>query len=224
MPNIRFQRVAELINSCCDAIDNYLQEYVVWGVMELQRTQATSITCIVYLVDAMGNKHDIPMSMARTRQQFIRVTGDVYTPNGQWDIIHRRFLKPNRFCLGVDDGKYATEIKSDEDMHELVHPGTKVVLSIVVEDWESWESESAKSECICPLCRKTFRCQRGYHLFAINCATRGCKDYIRFNVIEPSTSEEVDVGEDVHDSIVNTSMIVNIHRRRWHPTDILESS
>jgi hypothetical protein len=139
--------------------------------IELRRMQeraiqeSTTITFDIYLMDAMGVKHRIPMSMARTLevcvleadqknnsnnyQQFKRAIGVVYTPNSQRDVILRRYLEADQFHLGIDNGNQVVEIKSDEDLQELVQPGATVVQSIVI-----LRKQSTAERYPCPSCNR----------------------------------------------------------------------
>ena len=141
--------------------------------IELRKTQeqraiqeSMAITFDIYLMDAMQVKHRIPMTMCRTLevfslkikthisnannyQQFKRAIGGVYIPRSPRDAIHRRYLDADQFDLGIDNGNQVVQLRNDEDLQELVQPGTTVVLSIVLLR-QRWTAEKYK----CPICEK----------------------------------------------------------------------
>jgi hypothetical protein len=62
--------------------------------------------------------------------------------------MHRRYLDADQFHLGIDNGNQVFEIKSDEDLQELVEPGATVVLSIIILRRQGWGRRY-----LCPLCK-----------------------------------------------------------------------
>ncbi|KAG6860851.1 hypothetical protein C0995_006826 [Termitomyces sp. Mi166 len=147
MPTVRFQRVADLIKGICEDINNYLQEYLVVTVVEIREARVSSS---MYLVDTMGNKHEILMDFARTFEQFKRTIGTIYIPDSPRDIVHRRYLEANRFHLGIITGTQIIDIKNDYDMHELVRPGITVIMSVVV------PQQIRKGHHKCPICGEKY--------------------------------------------------------------------
>jgi hypothetical protein len=85
---------------------------------------------------------------ANNCQQFKRAIGVAYIPNSQRDVIHRRYLDADQFHLGIDNGNQVFEIKSDEDLQELVEPGATVVLSIIL-----LRRQGRAQKYLCPLCK-----------------------------------------------------------------------
>ena len=63
-------------------------------------------------------------------------------------MIHRRYLDADQFHLGIDNGNQVFEIKSNEDLQELVEPGVTVVLSIVL-----LRQQAIAEKYLCPLCK-----------------------------------------------------------------------
>jgi hypothetical protein len=89
------------------------------------------------------------IGLIHTYQQFKRAIGVIYTPNSQRDVILRRYLDADQFHLGIDNGNQVVEIKSDEDLQELVQPGTTVVQSIVI-----LQKQSTAEKYLCLLCKR----------------------------------------------------------------------
>ncbi|KAG6825537.1 hypothetical protein H0H92_003351 [Tricholoma furcatifolium] len=128
MRKIRFRAVAELIEGCCKDIDHYIEEYQLATTLLMQ----SSMTLVIHLVDAMGHTHPIPISMTNAFEQFIQALKALYVRASDRGAVHHRYLQCNQFHLGIDDSRKVINIKNDNDLRELVQPGTTVVMSIVV--------------------------------------------------------------------------------------------
>ncbi|KAG6811043.1 hypothetical protein H0H92_009202 [Tricholoma furcatifolium] len=142
MSPLRYEKISEVIKSCADDVNNYINEYTMTTIMELRvklEQQHTLISGLqtpswsMYLVDPMGNEHQISMDVVTTLssrfQKFQRAIGVLYEPDSPRDILHRRCIDANAFHLGIYDGRQVTNIITDIDLHELVKPGTKIVMS-----------------------------------------------------------------------------------------------
>ncbi|KAG5720051.1 hypothetical protein E4T56_gene5661 [Termitomyces sp. T112] len=166
MHKARYQRIAELLEGCCNDIDNHLQEYLVVMVAKIQEAQ---VSWSIYLVDAMGNQHQIPMGMTRTFEQFKRAIGTVYIPNSPRDTVHRQYLEADQFHLGINSGKEILDIQSDYDMQELIKPGCTVMMSVLV----------GQPNMSCPICGEIEMYKWDDGIAFGQCRNPNCHGYIQ---------------------------------------------
>ncbi|KAG6825898.1 hypothetical protein H0H92_001936 [Tricholoma furcatifolium] len=193
MRKIRFQAVAELIQGCCKDIDYYLQEHQLATTLLTQ----SSMTLVIHLVDTMGHTHPIPISMTHTFEQFTQALKALYVRASDRGAFHHRYLEYNQFHLGINDSRKVIDIKDDNDLRELVRPGTTVVMSIVV----AQKQYSFERLYLCPAC------DVAYLKSEDDDCPRGPWKYIEYRL----DGKEAEIEKYTTPSQDDLEMIVNIH-------------
>ncbi|KAG6847802.1 hypothetical protein H0H93_005907 [Arthromyces matolae] len=210
-----------VVNSLLTVLDGFDEYQIAMSVM-----RDSSMTLFIYLMDAMGHKHSIPMNMAQSLevsmllssrhtesgshtlkpQQFTFALKALYIRASDRGSLHHRYIDSNRFHLAINNSRQAIDINNDHDLRELAQPGTTVIMSIVVA-----QEISLSYSNFCPVCETQLQLKPGNRRFYV-CVDSGCERYIEHEEsLVPGHEARPDGYEDP--SPDDLEMMKNIHTK-----------
>ncbi|KAF9525875.1 hypothetical protein CPB83DRAFT_908844 [Crepidotus variabilis] len=159
----------------------------------------------VVLMDAAGKEYQLPIELAGSYENFVKVLGLLLSGHGIEAQIQRRFMAAGQYNLCIDKGPLISPI-TGEDNWFVVEPGRKVVMSVILPRLQS-DSDSSFQ---CPRCKYWNPTDNLACNVSVVCI--GC--YGRIQLSEASSDLQNDeLGDMSPDN--NLKMLRNFHLKRY---------